>query len=227
MKDDLTRRLRAVVDMAAGVEVVADIGCDHGLTAKALLTEKNVKKVIACDISADSLQKTVDLARKEGLQTCLETRCGDGLAPLGEKEAQVIIIAGMGGMLIRDILSRALRTAHDARWLVLAPQGNEDVLRRFLYENNFVIADEDMVCENDHYYQIIQVKNGIQPLPEEIELLFGPKLLAKKEPVFRKYLAERLKEYRVIMESARRGKNTGDYIEKLSLLCSRISEVLA
>ena len=64
-------------------------------------------------------------------------------------------------------------------------------------------------------------------MPEEIELLFGPKLLAKKEPVFRKYLAERLKEYRVIMESARRGKNTGDYIEKLSLLCSRISEVLA
>lgn len=53
----LRPRLSRALDMLRGSQTVADIGSDHGRLAVALLQQGAAERVIACDISAPSLEK--------------------------------------------------------------------------------------------------------------------------------------------------------------------------
>ncbi|WP_066647939.1 tRNA (adenine(22)-N(1))-methyltransferase [Christensenella timonensis] len=226
MKEKLSQRMRAIIEMAGKGKTAADIGCDHGMVAQALIREGLADRVIACDISEKSLQKTIDLARQNGWSDQLDARCGDGLSRLTEDEADVIIIAGMGGLLIRQILAQNIRVAQSAKKLVLVPHGSEYELRSFLFGNGFTIVDEDIVREGDHYYQLICAAKGREYCGDELQLMFGRRLLEKNEPLFRQYLKNRDSEFKNIIENARQGKNTEAYRKELSVLRERIREVL-
>ena len=135
----------------------ADIGCDHGFVTAALIEDYGAKQVIACDISEKSLQKAKKLVCEHNLVQSVDFYVADGLSALTDKSPDCVIIAGMGGLLIRDILERDIKTAKRAQKLVLAPQGNEYELRTFLYENDFMIYDEAIVYDEGKYYQVIDV----------------------------------------------------------------------
>ena len=91
-----------------------------------------------------------------------------------------IIISGMGGLLIRQILEDNLDIAKSANNLIL--QGNNGLyeLRHFLLENGFIIIDEKDVFENDKYYQIIKTEIGLEKYNDEYEYEFGKILIDNK-----------------------------------------------
>ncbi|BDF58276.1 SAM-dependent methyltransferase [Christensenellaceae bacterium] len=226
MEEKLSQRIRSIVDLAGKADITADIGCDHGLVSQALIMEKHADKVIACDISKKSLQKAINLARENHWSDRLDARCGDGLSVLETGEAQVIILAGMGGLLIRRILENNLEVAFAADRLICVPHGNEYELRAFLYQNGFSITEERLVKEDDHYYQMMAACRGKERMPDEFTLLFGKKLLEKKAPVLLDYLSFKRTELDHIIENAKLGKNTKGYTERLKRLRDRITEVL-
>ena len=125
---ELTDRLRAILDFVEPADTAADIGCDHGMISAALIEEKKARHVFACDISPMSLKKAGLLAEERGY-TQIETRLSDGLAALKGEAIDTVIIAGMGGLLIRDILAGGLEIAAHTRQFVLGPQGNESSLK--------------------------------------------------------------------------------------------------
>ena len=132
-------------------DVAADIGCDHGKLAAYLIETGRARRVIACDISAPSLEKA-------GRLGC-DTRLGDGLEPLTAGEAQGIVIAGMGGLLISRILEKGREKLAGAA-LVLQPMQNAAELRRFLRENGFRIDEQRLVKEDRRIYCVMRAYEG-------------------------------------------------------------------
>jgi tRNA (adenine22-N1)-methyltransferase len=194
----LSERLQAVVDMVPFCAVAADIGCDHGKAAAALLLCGKAARAVCADISAPSLDKARNLSREYGLEAAMSLRAGDGLSVLAPGEADAAVIAGMGGLLIADILKAGISSAPDT--LVLSPNRDAAVLRGALAALGYRIDDEALVCEGGHYYPVIRAMRGQSPQLTAAELEFGPVLLKNRPEVLRRFVQRRVQETRVVRE---------------------------
>lgn len=222
----LTPRIKAIVEFVDRANVAADIGCDHGYAAKALVDQQRSRKVIACDVSKPSLQKTVRLVLKHNLTERIETRLGNGLEPLLDGEADVIIVAGMGGWLIRDIISRGERKAREARLLVLAPNRNDMEVRRYLCENGYEIVSEALAEESGRYYQVICAREGAARIEtDDFYYDIGRKLLESGDVHLKAYLGKRIEEADDIISKASRSAGADMYIAGIEGRKRRMEEV--
>ncbi len=222
----LTPRLQTIVGFVENADSVADIGCDHGLACKALIEQGRANKVIACDSSEPSLDKARRLMEESGLFGRVETRVGDGLSVLARGEADTVVIAGMGGLLIRDILSAQPEKTRAVKRFVLAPNRSEFELRQYLNENDIAIVDESLAKDNGKFYQVICAAPG-GALPEEDEFFFhiGRKLVEKKDPLLREYLALRIAELDRILAMAAKSTEPGGLAAQVNERKERMREV--
>jgi len=153
---DLTARTKSIVDITPKCRVAADIGADHGKVAAALIECGRCESVIATDISPPSLDKTILLAKELGLEHQILTRLGDGLSVLKAGEADVIIIAGVGGETIIDMLEKA-KDAARRTILVLQPMRRQGMLREYLFMHGYHIDSECIAFEKERIYQLLRV----------------------------------------------------------------------
>ena len=158
-KNMLTPRLNCIVNYVNNSETTADIGTDHAYVPIELINSGRAKRVIASDIKPGPLKIAKSHIEKRGLSDRIETRLGSGLSVLAPGEADYIIIAGMGGELICDILKENTETARLSR-LVIQPMNGQYELRRYLIENGFTIEREDIENEAHRVYNFIIAKNG-------------------------------------------------------------------
>ena len=168
----LTPRLKTVAEFAEGAASVADIGTDHGLLA-AYLAQQGAKRVIAADKNEGPLAAAAATAREYNLRDEIILRRGDGLQVLSEGEAEVIVIAGMGGELIAQILSAAPAVWQKCRRLILQPMNDACVLRRFLEGSGWHILCEKLAAEGKRLYTIIVAEEGGGVPYDEFELAAG------------------------------------------------------
>ncbi len=190
---NLKERLNSVFNEIDKGSVVADIGCDHGKLSARLLQSGIANKVIAVDISKESLEKAIKLKEKLNLEN-LETRVGDGLSVIAENEVDTVVIAGMGGMEIIKILSSSKYTY---KKYVLVPHSNEKELREYLVDK-FLITKDYLIKEHDKYYNVIVAVEGkTNYTPAEIE--FG---MNEGNPLLKELLNKRLIEYKSYLVNA-------------------------
>jgi len=149
-------RLSAIKSMVSRCNIAADIGTDHGYVAEMLLRDNTANKVIATDLNSGPLNRAIEYLTSKGLEDQCDFRLGSGLTVINEREADCIIIAGMGGDLIRDILDTSQKVSLRTKQLILQPMSAIDKLRKYLFENNYIIEDELIVKELHHYYFIIK-----------------------------------------------------------------------
>lgn len=194
-------RLNAIAELVYSNSIVADIGTDHGLIP-IFLSENNIaKKIIATDISEKSLSKLVDKLEEKYWINNIETRVTDGLDGIKKYEVDTIIISGMGGNLIKDILKNNLDIAKSANNLILQPNISIFELRKFLHENGFKIIDERDVIENGKYYQIIKTEVGMEKYKEDYDYEFGKILIENKSSNLLIYLKKYINaKKRVILD---------------------------
>ncbi|WBW50388.1 class I SAM-dependent methyltransferase [Peptoniphilus equinus] len=152
----LTRRLDAITGWIDR-ERVADIGTDHGLVPF-FLWEKGCPKVIATDISAPSLNKSRELCRN----TDVEFRLGNGLQVLVVDEVDAVIVAGMGGILMVELLEAAKEVVKALDFLILQPMQASEQLRAYLY-SAYRILDEKIVYEDGRYFEMMKVTYTGEP----------------------------------------------------------------
>ncbi len=152
----LTHRLETIALLCDGARVAADIGCDHGRLSCALIKQYGVKKVLASDISEISVQKTRTLAAKCGIgENELTAVRRDGLIGLSCGDADTLVISGMGGELIADIIDRNKPLALSCERIIMQPQRGVEELRAYLRANGFAIYDERVIYDGGRYYQIL------------------------------------------------------------------------
>lgn len=172
---ELSKRMKAVAQMVPAGHIAADVGCDHGFVSIYLVRQGICPHVYAADVRPGPLARAKAHAEESGLTAYITPVLSDGLkeVPVGSiamcgkmAGADVMIAAGMGGRLTVRILSDVPEKTEQLSCVVLEPQSEVWLVRRWLWENGFVIVDEDMVFEDGKFYPVIKAKNARRPEAE-------------------------------------------------------------
>lgn len=198
---DVSKRIEFIIENLEKVDTLADIGTDHGYVPLIALEREICEKAIACDINKDPLDKARLNAILEGFGDELQFRLGGGFEPLNINEANEVVIAGMGGNLIRDILEADIEKVNSLEELILVPAQNPEVLREYLYENNYEIIKEDLCFDEGVYYELFKVKRAEDHATELDSIYYevSPMLLKQKHPLMKEYLESKMENYSKIL----------------------------
>lgn len=177
----ISKRLKECARFVNPYTFVADVGTDHALLPIYLIKEGIAKHVIASDVRQGPLSFAKRNVEAEGLDN-ISIVLSDGIKHITD-DVEVVIISGMGGKLISDILQDDLK---NVQRLVLQPNMASDILRNSLQEMSFQIIDEVIIKDNDIHYEILVADKGTMNLTEE-ELMFGPVNLKNKSSEFIEY----------------------------------------
>lgn len=165
----LDKRLLAAAELCREGKTAADIGCDHARLACRLAQDKSMK-VIAADVRDGPLEAARRTVSEQGCENVLIVK-SDGLENIDF--ADDVIICGMGGELIAEIIGGCRFLSEDTRF-ILQPMTKADCLRCWLCENGFEIIEERAVYDNGKIYAIIYAKHtGEIKQPDELFALCG------------------------------------------------------
>ncbi len=196
----VSRRMQAAVDMVTSGLVCADIGTDHAYVPMQLIRQGKCPRVIAMDLREGPLAIARRNIREAGMDERIQTRLSDGMQKLSPGEAQSIVICGMGGMLILDILKESPHILADAQELILQPQSDIPKVRAWLQASQMKTADEKMLVEDGKYYTLLRAVHGNESALQPEEELFGRILLSRRDPVLQDYLRRRKKTLDAILQ---------------------------
>lgn len=198
----LSKRLQRIADLVDEGSVLADIGCGHAKVSLYCLQQGIVSRAIAVDCSAPTLASARAAAERMGLP--LDCRLGDGLRPLGQGEADLAVIAGMGGNEMVSILSQA---AFCMPTLILVPQKNVDLVRKYLFAADYRIVYDAVQPDGKFWYQVIKaVATPDTHLADPAALDFAQEARwyvgqdNRDNPYFAQYRAERIARLREIVD---------------------------
>ena len=217
--------MHMVAGMVRPGNVLADIGCDHGYLSVWLVREKTVGRAIAMDLREGPLRKAQESIRFFHQTEVIETRLSDGMDELHPGEADRIVIAGMGGILMRDILRRGRECVRKAGQLVLQPQSDPELVRAEVFAQGFTITDEQACFEDGKYYIAFAAEPGTEENPyTDAELRYGRILPRRGDPVFREYITEELGKAERMLEGLLAAE-TDNAKERIPAMKQRIGEL--
>ncbi|MFH5836092.1 tRNA (adenine(22)-N(1))-methyltransferase [Proteiniclasticum sp. C24MP] len=200
---DISSRLIKIVEMVPMSDTVADIGTDHGYVLIELLKRKKIKRGIASDNKEMPLEKARKNAVAENVENSMDFRLGSGFKTLKEGEVNGAVIAGMGGILIRELLENDMDVIKHLDFILLQPAQNPEILRKYLYQHHYRILEEELVREDRRFYEYLMVKYDpveSEPLVNHLDYVVGDLLLKKQHPLLKDYLTSKIKELEEIKE---------------------------
>ena len=183
----LDNRMMKIADSVPIGSVLADIGTDHGKLPIYLAQTGKITKAVAADINEMPLMKAVNNIRKYGLEDIIDTYLTNGLIGIERYSPDCVVIAGMGGELIEQILTEGTIDKKGVTF-VLQPMTKEASLRKYLCENGFLITDEHIVKDRKIYQIICAKYMGERYRLSPCETLLGRVNIAKKDALFGEFL---------------------------------------
>jgi tRNA (adenine22-N1)-methyltransferase len=215
----LSERLKATAGFISECSCLADVGTDHAYVPINAVLSGLCSRAIATDINKGPIAVAQRSIKKYNLQNKIQTRVGPGLSVLYKGEADIIIIAGMGGHMICDIINNDMEIAGDTKYLVLQPIQHVEVLRKFLCSNGFLILDEELCREDNKYYHVIKASKGHSEIYEkDIYYYLGKRLIEKRHPLLGEYIDFNLRLLNDILQNLSPEKGGERYEEILTLI---------
>lgn len=222
----LKGRLKLIYDMLPPCDILSDIGTDHALIPAYALLNGRCNRALACDVKTGPLQRAERTRRKYVLEN-MELRLGSGLVPITEKEADVIVMAGMGGILITELILESINVARKANYILIQPMTQHEIIRPFLWENGFEITNEALVCEGNKLYQVILTRYTGTRMEncERIRELIGDVLIKKDDPLLKDWVKEHIRKQKKVVNGLRSAKSTyntekveieGEFLQELT-----------
>ena len=153
----INKRLLKCAEFISQGGVTADVGTDHRYLSAYLILNEISTHVYACDINEGPLNSARATVEKFMLSDKIDLILSDGLDNVNDENITDVVIAGMGGELITDIISRAQWLENGIN-LVLQPMTRPEVLRKWLYDNGFEILQEQAVTDENFTYSVIQAE---------------------------------------------------------------------
>lgn len=188
----LDKRLSMVASMVRRGSRVADIGTDHAYLPVYLVQNGVCPSGIAADIGEGPLEAARHTVTEAGLTDKIALRLGDGLSPVSPDEADDIVIAGMGGETIVEILSAADWVKNARLRLICQPMTRAEELRRWLLTNGFSVAEERLVKDGHRLYPVMTAAYTATA-PERDEFVFYAGFFSDEEGrPYREMMAEHL-----------------------------------
>ena len=210
----LTDRLLKIASLVSEGKKVADIGTDHGYIPVYLLNKNIVPFAILADVNKGPLENARKEVRHNNLLDKTDLRLGSGIEVLKKGEVDEVIIAGMGGILISELLEANKEVAHSVDKLILQPMQAQDELRKYLFSNGYEVLNEVLVKEDFRIYEILEVKYTGKNTEVEDEVYFevGKKLIENKDELLNEFIDKKIYKYNSIIEKLDR--KTGEAVDR-------------
>ena len=218
----LSLRMETVKNTVVPCNTVCDVVCDHGFVSIALVQEGLAKHVIACDINKGPLAAATENVKTAGLTEHIETRLSDGLHKVTQEDRpDAIVIAGMGGALTVKILSEGRDVLKSVSQLVLQPQSELFLVRKWLRSESYNITKECFLFDMGKPYFVIDARPG-EPTPhtDEENAFFdeySEYLLKEKNPLYREFLKKGIENNESYLKGMPEEKR-GELINKTELM---------
>lgn len=201
----LNGRLKLIAESIPHCSLLADIGTDHAYIPIHAVLNGKCERAVAADLRPGPLRMAQVNINRHGLQDNIETRLGDGLEPIRTEECEVVVIAGMGGALIKKILSDSMEKAQKALILLLQPNNAVEALRHWLYLNGFEICSEKLVEDSRKLYCLIEAGwTGVQEVKDDFCCYIGEKVFNGNDALLERYLRKKLGELNTIISGRAR-----------------------
>ena len=201
----ISKRLCTAASYVRDGAIVADIGTDHAYLPIYLALHNEISKAIASDINEGPLKKAKENISKNCLDDRIETCLANGLDGIEKFSPTDIVICGMGGELIAEILEKSSYAKKQGVRLILQPMTSIKELREYLQNGYFTIA-ENIVYEDNKLYQIICAEyDGIKKSFSDLELELGHKNIESKTENFNLLLNMLIKKKEKKLEGIRLG----------------------
>lgn len=225
-KIKLDARLSAVASLIRKNSRVADIGTDHGYLLSWLIENGVSPCGIAADINKGPLENARRTVVDAGIEDKVELILSDGLKNVPEGSCDDIVIAGMGGNLIADILSSCPWIYNENMHIIAQPMSHGEVLREFYVKNGFEILEEKTATDGKRLYCVISaVYTGIKTKRDSSYIYLG-KLTENRDETTKKYIEKILtaleKKHSALMSAGKEDEN--DLGEIISSVKEKITE---
>ncbi len=204
----LSKRLQTVIDKVPVCKCVADIGTDHAYIPIYLIKNKICQHAVASDIKPGPISIAKTNINKNNLDEFIETRISDGLKSYKANEADTVIIAGMGGELIREILNNSPEICSTINYFILQPMTAHEELREWLYNNGYVISDESLIKEDNKLYTVMLCRHGNEKI-DSVYYDIGIKLIKNNDPLLQEYIEKKVNEMEKIIKSVKNKDSQG------------------
>lgn len=202
----LSDRLETILSVMEKGETLLDVGCDHGYLGIEAVRRGIVKKAICSDVRKGPLERAKAHILEAGLADKIELRLVSGMNGFGRGEADLVVIAGMGGMLMGQILETAWADPengiHELHQMILEPQSDLPFFRELIRRSPMKIRDEILVQDRRKWYFIFDVcqKDSVTAQEEE-DSFFSFSLLRRKDCLYRQYLEKVLQKNESLLTS--------------------------
>ncbi len=201
---------------------LADIGTDHAYLPAALILNGTVKSAVAADLRKGPLENAEATVRSYSIADKVELRLSDGLHAVKPDEVDDIVIAGMGGILISEILQAAPWVKNENIQLILQPQSHDETLRKWLWENGFEITKESACFEDGKVYICMAAVYGAERKNHtDTEILLGG-FYKKNDEASTAFCDKKLRRVRVRLEALKSSDPENEEIEALQKILDEV-----
>ena len=199
----LSPRLRLIADVVPPCDCAADIGTDHAYLPVYLIRQNRCRNAIATDLRPGPLKRAEATLCRFHTEGKIALRLGSGAEILHPGEADVIVVAGMGGLVMGEMLRTSADVFAAAKQIIFQPMTAVSELRQAISENGFSITDEYLAKEDTTLYHILVVASMPESVPySEEELVFGRKLMENRPEHFDEYILHMRQKYQTVLKGS-------------------------
>lgn len=218
MSDDpfvLSTRLLKLTEWIPFKARVADIGGDHAYLLIHQAKAGCLSHGIVGELNRGPFENARRMIQEAKVEDIVEVRLGDGLSVLKPNEVDVIVIAGMGGALIRQILEEGKEKLQGINRLILQPNIGGFNVRMWLKDNGFCLVDETLVEDAGILYEALVAEPGEEKIYDEMNqelsettlMELGPLLFKKRHPLLKRKVMQEWESKQKVFQALKNGKS--------------------
>lgn len=214
MEIKLSKRLSTVATYVRDGAFVADIGTDHAYLPIYLIKNKIAVKALASDINEGPILRAKENIFKFSLNDKIIVKVANGLDGIEEFSPTDVMICGMGGELICQIIDSSQYIKSKGIRLILQPMTSIKELREYL-QNGFFTVGESIVLEDNKIYQVICVEyDGKFHKMSDAELELGKLNIESRNYEFGVLLESLIRKKEKMLQGLKTGGYDTQEIEK-------------
>jgi len=218
----LSGRLAAIYELIPVKKRIADIGTDHGYIPVRLALD-GAEDVIASDIREGPLLCAKKTAVRYHVEEKIRFVLAPGLAGVGSDDADCIVIAGMGGEVIGDILLTAPWLRDPGKTVILQPQSKKAELMACLISCGFRLTGGAVVEDGGRFYEILRL-SGVEGEPLVDEYSFYRYLRDREDKLPDSYLSALIEKEKRALDGLTAAKQGHE--REIAERSQRISDLL-
>jgi len=219
----MSNRLKMISNSVRNSNLVYDIGTDHAYVPIDLLQKNIAKKATATDIRTGPIKNAKKNIKKYKFEDEIKTKIGNGLDVIDDNP-DCIIIAGMGGILITQLIENNIDKAKKVKQLIIQAMNNEELVREYMLNKGFKIEFEKLTKDINRIYNLISFnycnyKNDY----EGYEFYTSKYLLQKNDKLLKEYLIPKAKRLNAIIK----GQSLNNQInDDLVVIKKKVEEII-